>query len=100
MLRAILGAKNGTDSVALLVRGGWLSLHYELALHGFTTLYKINSASTGKEMFDQLNEFHSSDDIWNETIFYKPCYVNLYCVKQNYVRTPRAWHAKDFKIKE
>ena len=77
MQRAIIGAKNGTDSIGLLVRGGWLPLHYELALSGFMMFHKINSGDAGPAMYKQLNEFYESDEIWNDTIFYKACYDNI-----------------------
>ena len=57
MQRAIIGAKNGTDSIGLLVRGGWLPLHYELALSGFMMFHKINSGDAGPAMYKQLKEF-------------------------------------------
>ena len=77
MQRAILGAKNGTDSIGLLVRGGWLPLHYELALSGFMMFHKINSGDAGTAMYEQLEEFRDSDEAWDETIFYKICYDNI-----------------------
>ena len=77
MQRAIIGAKNGTDSVALLVRGGWLPLHYELALSGFMLYHKINSGDAGTAMYKQLEEFYDSDEAWDDTIFYKTCYDNI-----------------------
>ena len=77
MQRAIIGAKNGTDSVGLLVRGGWLPLHYELALSGFMIFHKIHSGDAGTAMYRQLREFHSSDETWDDTIFYKICYDNI-----------------------
>ena len=73
MQRAILGAKQGTDAVAVLVRGGWLPLHYELALHAFTIFYKINCGLAGPAMHQQLLEFYNDDETWDDTIFYKSC---------------------------
>ena len=77
MQRAILGAKQGTDTVAVLVRGGWLPLHYELALHAFTIFYKINCGLAGPAMHQQLLEFHNDDETWDDTIFYKSCFNNI-----------------------
>jgi len=77
MQRAILGCKNGTSSVAVMVRGGWFPLHYELAIQAFTLFHKINCGKAGSSMYCQLKEFHSDHEIWTDTLFYKSCYDNI-----------------------
>ena len=73
ILRAILGLKNGSSRLGVLVRGGWLPLHYELALRGLVIYFKIQLNSSGDAMFTQYSEFKQEDELWESTRIYKPC---------------------------
>ena len=73
ILRAILGLKNGSSRIGTLVRGGWLPLHYELALRGLVIYYKIQLNKSGDGMFTQYSEFKQEDEFWESTRIYEPC---------------------------
>ena len=63
ILRAILGLKNGSSRLGVLVCGGWLPLHYELALRGLVIYFKIQLNSSGDAMFTQYSEFKQEDEL-------------------------------------
>ena len=73
ILRAILGLKSGSSRIGTLVRGGWLPLHYELALRGLVIYFKIQLNRSGDAMFTQYSEFKQEDELWESTRIYQPC---------------------------
>ena len=73
LLRAILGAKSGSSRIGVLVRGGGLPLHYELALRGLTMFFKIQLNKSGDAMDTQYTEFKQDEELWERTRIYEPC---------------------------
>ena len=73
LLRAILGLKNGLGRIGVLVRSGWLPLHYELALRGLTMFFKIQHNKAGEAMSTQLTELKHDEELWECTRIYEPC---------------------------
>ena len=64
------------SNVALLVKIGWLPLNYILAIQALSWLYRIaTEKSVGiYHLFYNMKDIPDNDEIWGDSIFFKPAY--------------------------
>ena len=70
--RLILSVHPGSSTNGILVRIGWMPLKYLLVHRTICWFYRIYK-DVGSVNNDQFHRFYNNDDLFHNSIFYRPC---------------------------